>query len=90
MCPAGAAEGEHLLTKLRRQFMSGDGSENEIDTEDELEDARKVKLRCCVHLLLVSAATVKSSALFLQSILAAVVLHSSSLGCSTLFLQSCL
>ncbi|KAL8616285.1 hypothetical protein ACOMHN_056228 [Nucella lapillus] len=37
----GAAEGEHLLTKLRRQFMSGDGSENEIDTEDELEAARK-------------------------------------------------
>ncbi|XP_070188282.1 centrosomal protein of 192 kDa-like isoform X2 [Littorina saxatilis] len=36
----GAAEGEHLLTKLRRQFMSADGSENEIDTEDELEAAR--------------------------------------------------
>ena len=38
----GAAEGEHLLTKLRRQFMTGDGSENEIDTDDELEAARKV------------------------------------------------
>ncbi|XP_076470000.1 uncharacterized protein LOC143300290 [Babylonia areolata] len=37
----GTAEGEHLLTKLRRQFMSGDGSENEIDTDDELEAVRK-------------------------------------------------
>ncbi|XP_025076420.1 uncharacterized protein LOC112553430 isoform X2 [Pomacea canaliculata] len=35
----GAAEGENLLATLRRQFMSGDGSE--IDTEDELEAVRE-------------------------------------------------
>ena len=38
--------------------MSGDGSENEIDTDDELEAARKVMLLGFTHFLLIFLALV--------------------------------
>ena len=49
--------------------MSGDGSENEIDTDDELEAAQKVKLvcSCSVHALLVSCSHSKPGLSYLFS-----------------------